>query len=179
MRKPEITGDPSYDGFGEITIPTSMGDVTIDLDTEEDWGNWDDKAKENQVKEKFRELEQGRQKYREWQAKENRQIRDKYWVDPMDGEQDHISPLPEMSWLDADWSKMQKGAIVLCMAIAFVGIMMLTGGLGAVLLLGMLEGGLISATGVLVTAIAGHAAYDLGRSAAGKPSIGTREFYNW
>jgi len=81
QEEPEITGDPSYDGFGEITIPTSMGDVTIDLDTEEGWGDWDDKAKENQVKEKFRELEQGRQKYREWQAKENRQIRDRYWVD--------------------------------------------------------------------------------------------------
>lgn len=32
-----------------------MGEVTIDLDTEEDWGDWDDKAKENQVKQKFKD----------------------------------------------------------------------------------------------------------------------------
>ncbi len=64
QEEPEVTGDPSYNGNGQITIPTSMGDVTIDLDTE-NWGNVDDKAKQNQVKEKFGELQKGRQKFRE------------------------------------------------------------------------------------------------------------------
>lgn len=56
--EPEVTGDLSYDGNGEITIPTSMCDVTIDLDTEEDWGDVNNKAKQNQVKKKFGELEE-------------------------------------------------------------------------------------------------------------------------
>jgi len=78
QEEPEIIGDPSYDGNGEITIPTSMGDVTIDLDTTEDWGDVDDKAKQNQVREEFDKLEQGREKYREYQAEKNRDIRKKY-----------------------------------------------------------------------------------------------------
>ena len=83
--EPEVTGDPSYDGNGQITIPTSMGDVTIDLDTEEDWGDVNNKAKQNQVKKKFGELEEGRQKYREWQAKGNKKIRNRYSLMGMGG----------------------------------------------------------------------------------------------
>jgi len=52
QEEPEVTGDPSYNGFGEITIPTSMGDVNIDLDTE-NWGDVDEKAKQNQVRKTF------------------------------------------------------------------------------------------------------------------------------
>ncbi|MBU7031102.1 MAG: hypothetical protein HXS53_01100 [Theionarchaea archaeon] len=176
QEEPEITGDPSYDGFGEITIPTSMGDVTIDLDTEEDWGDWDDKAKENQVKEKFRELEQGRQKYREWQAKENRQIRDRYWTDLLDGEQDHHSPSPEMSWLDADFSKTQKLALAVCAFILFAAFVAFTGGWGLIAI------GLLNVTGqigiggcflVISSLYIGIEAYDaaenLGRAAARAP----------
>jgi RHS repeat-associated protein len=72
QEEPEVTGDPSYDGYGQITIPTSAGDVEIDLD-KESWGDVDNKAKQNQVREKFRELEKGREKYREWNI--NRRVR--------------------------------------------------------------------------------------------------------
>jgi RHS repeat-associated protein len=78
QEEPEITGDPSYDGYGQITVPTSMGDVTIDLDTNEDWGDVDDKLIQNQVREEFENLERGREKYKEYQAKKNRNIRKKY-----------------------------------------------------------------------------------------------------
>jgi hypothetical protein len=48
LEDPEVTGDPSYDGNGQITIPTSAGDVTIDLD-EENWGDFREKAKEKAI----------------------------------------------------------------------------------------------------------------------------------
>jgi RHS repeat-associated protein len=76
QEEPEITGDPSYDGNGEITIPTSMGDVTIDLDTE-DWGDVDDKAKQNQVRDEFEKLQRGREQYREYQRNQEMRNRSK------------------------------------------------------------------------------------------------------
>jgi RHS repeat-associated protein len=85
QEEPEVIGNPSYDGHGQITVPTSMGDVTIDLDTDEDWGDVDDKVKQNQAREEYEELEQGREKYKENQAKENRNIRRKYNVMVMGG----------------------------------------------------------------------------------------------
>jgi RHS repeat-associated protein len=78
QEEPEVSGDPSYDGHGQITVSTPMGAVTIDLDTDENWSDVDDKAKQNHVKEKFKGLEKGREKYREHQAKKNRNIRKRY-----------------------------------------------------------------------------------------------------
>lgn len=78
QEEPEVIGDPSYDGNGQITIPTSMGDVTIDLDTDEDWNDVDDKAKQNQVREEFGKLEEGREKYKKYHEEKNRSIRMKF-----------------------------------------------------------------------------------------------------
>jgi RHS repeat-associated protein len=78
QEEPEVIGDPSYDGHGQITVPTSMGDVTIDLDTNEDWKDVDDKVKQNQVREEYEKLEQGREKYKEYHAKKCRSIRRRY-----------------------------------------------------------------------------------------------------
>ena len=51
VEEPEITGDPEWKGDGEVTIPTSEGDVTIDSKDGENIGDWDEKAIEQREKE--------------------------------------------------------------------------------------------------------------------------------
>jgi RHS repeat-associated protein len=82
QEEPEVIGDPSYDGHGQITVPTSMGDVTIDLDTDEDWGDVDDKAKQNEIKEKIKERNRA---YEQKRREENRNTRKKYSLMGMGG----------------------------------------------------------------------------------------------
>jgi RHS repeat-associated protein len=53
--QPEVTGDPEYEN-GKITVPTNKGDVIIDPDKDEDWGDVDRKATEQYTQKEIREL---------------------------------------------------------------------------------------------------------------------------
>lgn len=89
-------------------------------------------------------------------------------MDPLNGQQEYGDSSPQLPWWDADFSKMQKVAIALCMTMAFIGLMIFTGGLFALLGLTMLELGVFSwLLGLVITAGAYYGAKDLGKIAAG------------
>ena len=89
-------------------------------------------------------------------------------MDPLNGQQKYDDSSPQLNWWDADFSKMQKVAITVCMAMFFIGLMILTGNFFALIGLTMLELGAFSLLlGPIVMLGSYYGAKDLGKIAAG------------